>query len=194
MPLIRLIGVRQSGLPDKEVRLMSSAWGPGSANEQELIRLMDTYGSILLSLCRMMLHDFHRAQDAVQETFIKAYRHINKIEHVQNEKAWLIRIAVNICRDMMRTAWFRHAAKSVDLAELPELPAPQERTEDSPILDEVQRLPAKEREVILLHYWQEMDADEIASALSINRATVYRRLERARQRLKMNVEGGLRND
>ena len=95
---------------------------------------------------------------------------------------------------MMRTAWFRHAAKSVDLAELPELPAPQERTEDSPILDEVQRLPAKEREVILLHYWQEMDADEIASALSINRATVYRRLERARQRLKMNVEGGLRND
>ena len=194
MPLIRLIGVRQSGLPDKEVRLMSSAWGPGSANEQELIRLMDTYGSILLSLCRMMLHDFHRAQDAVQETFIKAYRHINKIEQVQNEKAWLIRIAVNICRDMMRTAWFRHAAKSVDLAELPELPAPQERTEDSPILDEVQRLPAKEREVILLHYWQEMDADEIASALSINRATVYRRLERARQRLKMNVEGGLRND
>ncbi len=173
---------------------MSSAWGPGSANEQELIRLMDTYGSILLSLCRMMLHDFHRAQDAVQETFIKAYKHIDRIEHVQNEKAWLIRIAVNICRDMMRTAWFRHVAKSVDLAELPELPAPQERTEDSAILDEVQRLPAKEREVLLLHYWQELTPDEIASALSVNRATVYRRLERARQRLKMNVEGGLRND
>lgn len=173
---------------------MRSAWGPGSANEQEIVRLMDTYGGMLLSLCRMMLHDYHRAQDAVQETYIKAYRHIDQLARVQSEKAWLIRIAVNTCRDMMRTAWFRHVARSVDLSELPEIPAPQVQEEDSIILDEVHKLPPKEREVLLLHYWQELDADEIARALSINRATVYRRLERARQRLKMNVEGGLRHD
>lgn len=181
-------------MPDKEVRLMSSAWGPGSANEQELIRLMDTYGGMLSSLCRMMLHDYHRAQDAVQETFIRAYRHIDQIKRVQSERAWLIRIAVNICRDVMRTAWFRHVARSVDLSELPEIPAPQNAAEDSAILEEVQKLPHKEREVLLLHYWQELDADEIARALHINRATVYRRLERARQRLKMSVEGGLHDD
>lgn len=173
---------------------MSSAWGPGNAHEEELIRLMDTYGGMLFSLCRMMLQDYHRAQDAVQETFIKAYRHISRMAKVENEKAWLFRIAMNICRDMMRTAWFKHAAKSVDLDDLPEIPAPQTLPEDSGILDEVRRLPAKEREVILLHYWQNMDVEEIASALTVNRATVYRRLERARQILKMSVEGGLHHD
>ena len=173
---------------------MSSAWGPGSANEQELIRLMDTYGGMLSSLCRMMLHDYHRAQDAVQETFLKAYRHIDRLARVESEKAWLIRIAVNVCRDMMRTAWFRHVARAVDLSELPEIAAPQEDAEDSAILDEVRKLPPKEREVLLLHYWQELDAEEIARALHVNRATVYRRLKRARQRLKMNVEGGLHDD
>lgn len=172
---------------------MSSVWGPGSAHEKELVRLMDTYGSMLCSLCRMMLKDYHRAQDAVQETYIKAYRHMEQLAGVQNEKGWLIRIAINTCRDMMRTAWFRNIAKSVDISELPEIPAPP-ASEASPILDEVQHLPAKEREVILLHYWQDLDADEIAKLLSINRATVYRRLEKARQRLKLNLEGGLQND
>ncbi len=173
---------------------MSSAWGPGSANEQELIRLMDTYGGTLCSLCRMMLQDYHRAQDAVQETFIKAYRHIDQLARVENEKAWLMRIAVNTCRDMMRTAWFRHVARSADLSELPEIPAPSAAEEDSSILEEVRKLPPKEREVLLLHYWQALDADEIARVLSINRATVYRRLEKARQRLKMTLEGGLHHD
>ena len=46
---------------------MSNAWGPGNAHEEELIRLMDTYGGMLFSLCRMMLQDYHRAQDVVQE-------------------------------------------------------------------------------------------------------------------------------
>lgn len=172
---------------------MSSAWGPGSADEQELIRLMDTYGSTLSSLCRMMLHDYHRAQDAVQETFIKAYRKISQIRTIQNEKAWLIRIAVNTCRDMMRTSWFRHIA-AVDLSELPEIPAPETSAEDGAILELVRRLPAKEREVLLLFYWQEMDVNDIAAALAINRATVYRRLERAREHIKLTVEGGLHHD
>lgn len=172
---------------------MRSALGPGSAAEQELIRLMDTYGTLLFNLCRMMLHDYHRAQEAVQDTFVKAYRNIGQLSHVQNEKAWLIRIAINTCRDLMRTAWFRHVAHSVDLSELPELPAPPMQ-EDSGLLDEVRSLPQKEREVVLLHYWQDMDADTIAKVLNINRATVYRRLESARQRLKVKLEGGLPHD
>lgn len=168
---------------------MSSAWGPGSVNEQELVRLMDTYGNMLLSLSRMMLLDYHLAQDAVQDTFIKAFKHMDQLQQLHNEKAWLIRITMNTCRDMLRTAWFRHVAKSVDILELPDIAAPQEEEADSGILEEVRRLPSKEREVLLLYYWQDMNPDEIASVLSINRATVYRRLERARQKLKLNLEG-----
>ena len=66
--------------------------------------------------------------------------------------------------------------------------------EDSPLLETVQNLPPKEREVLLLHYWQDLSPEEIASTLRINRATVYRRLERARNRLKITLEGGLPHD
>ena len=174
---------------------MSSAWGPGNATEEELLRLMDTYGGMLFSLCRMMLRDHHRAQDAVQETFIKAYKHIEYLPQLKNEKAWLIRIAVNICRDTMRTAWFRHVIRSVDIAELPEVAAPQPAdTDDSPLLEMVQSLSPKEREVLLLYYWQSLTPEEISSTLRINRATVYRRLEKARSNLKITLEGGLPHD
>ena len=174
---------------------MSNALGPGNANEEELLRLMDTYGGMLFSLCRMMLRDHHRAQDAVQETFIKAYKHLELLPQLRNEKAWLIRIAVNICRDTMRTAWFRHVIPSVDIAELPEIAAPQPtEADDSPLLEAVQKLPLKEREVLLLYYWQNMTPDEITSALHVNRATVYRRLEKARSNLKITLEGGLPHD
>ena len=174
---------------------MSNALGPGNASEEELLRLMNTYGTMLFNLCRMMLRDHHRAQDAVQETFIKAYKYMDRLPQLRNEKAWLIRIAINVCRDTMRTAWFQHVIRSVDLTELPEIAAPQpEQPDDSPLLDAVQTLPAKEREVLLLYYWQNMTPDEIASTLQINRATVYRRLERARSNLKITLEGGLPHD
>lgn len=174
---------------------MSNALGPGNASEEELLRLMDAYGGTLFSLCRMMLRDHHRAQDAVQETFIKAYKHLDRLAQIRNEKAWLIRVAINVCRDTMRTAWFQHVIHSVDLAGLPEITAPQpDPPDDTPLLDAVQILPAKEREVLLLYYWQNMTPDEIASTLQINRATVYRRLERARSNLKIKLEGGLPHD
>ena len=173
---------------------MSTAWGPGNAQEEELIRLMDTYGGMLFSLCRMMLRDHYRAQDAVQDTFIKVYRRIEQIPDIQNEKAWLIRIAINVCRDTLRSSWFRNLVQAVDLEDLPELPTPQEADNDTGVLDFVQQLSRKEREVVLLHYWQNLSPEEIASTLHINRATVYRRLDRARIHLKLTIEGGLHHD
>ena len=95
----------------------------------------------------------------------------------------------------MRTAWFRHVIRSVDIAELPEIAAPQPaEADDSPLLEMVQSLSPKEREVLLLYYWQSLTPEEISSTLRINRATVYRRLEKARSNLKITLEGGLPHD
>lgn len=161
---------------------MCNVQGPGSAAEETLIRLMDTYGSMLTSLCSMMLRDHHRAQDAVQETFIKVFRHMSQLPEVQSEKAWLIRIAMNTCRDIQRSAWCKHVFPAQ------EIPQAAVHPEDEGILEEVRTLPPRYRQVILLHYWQNMTADEIALALSISRATVYRRLDKARCKLKLSME------
>lgn len=155
---------------------------PGTADEQNLIRLMDTYSNLLLGLCIIILRDYHLAQDVVQETFLRAWKHGQLRE--DTEKSWLVRVAVNLCRDQHRSRWMRHTDRSVTPEELviPVLP------EENDVIREVKHLPRQEREVIVMHYWGNLSADEIAEALHIGRASVYRRLDKARQRLRIELD------
>ena len=156
------------------------------AAEQEMLRLMDAYGPSLVGMCTLLLKDAHLAQDVVQETFIRAWRQ-GKLRQ-ETEKAWLTRVAVNLCRDEYRSRWFRHVDRRITPEDLP-IPA-DAPAEDSGLLDRVSLLPMKEREVIVMHYWNDMSPEEMAKALNIDRATVFRRLSRGRKRLKIELEGG----
>ena len=155
---------------------------PGTADEQNLIRLMDTYSHLLLGLCIIILRDYHLAQDVVQETFLRAWKHGQLRE--DTEKAWLVRVAVNLCRDLHRSRWMRHHDRRVTPEDIviPVLPA------ENDVIREVQRLPMKEREVIVMHYWGNLSAQEIADALHTSRASVYRRLESAKKSLRLELD------
>ncbi|MBQ7885622.1 MAG: sigma-70 family RNA polymerase sigma factor [Clostridia bacterium] len=168
---------------------MGNAKVPGSAPEAELQRMMLTYGNQLVGLCTGLLGDHMLAQDVVQETFIKAYKHIDTFrgEREESEKAWLTRIAVNLCRDQQRSRWFRFVDKNVSYDMLPERAAPVAETQLE-LYHAVTKLPTKYREVILLHYYQDMDAAEIAKLLHVSLSSVYRRLEKARAKLKDQLE------
>ena len=96
--------------------------GNEPAGRSELDRLMEEYGSALLRMCALYLKDADLAQDAVQDTFVKAYRHLREYRGESSEKTWLTSIAMNVCRDYLRTAWFRHISR-VDPELLPEKPA-----------------------------------------------------------------------
>lgn len=159
---------------------------PGPMEEAEIIRMMDAYGSALLGLCRGLLRDEHLAQDVVQDTFVKAWK--AGALRMETEKAWLLRVAVNACRDVQRSRWRKIFMQSKPL-EAVHLPAPKD--EDGDVLAQVQQLPKREREVVMMFYWNNMSAPEIADVLSVNRATVYRRLERGQKRLKIKLEGAV---
>ena len=154
--------------------------------EQEMLRLMDTYGPSLVGMCTLLLKDAHLAQDVVQETFIRAWRK-GRLRQ-ETEKAWLTRVALNLCRDEYRSRWHRHVDRRITPEELP-IPA-DAPAEDGGLLDSVHRLPVREREVIVMHYWNDMSPEEIATLLGVNRATVFRRLSRGRKRLRIELEGG----
>lgn len=158
--------------------------------EQEMLRLMAEYGPSLVGMCTLLLKDAHLAQDVVQETFIRAWR--KGCLRQETEKAWLTRVAVNLCRDVYRSRWFRHVDRRITPEELP-IPADAPQT-DGDLLDRVHRLPAREREVIVMHYWNDLSPEEIAQALGIDRATVFRLLSRGRKRLKIELEGGQSDD
>lgn len=156
------------------------------ADNQELLLMMQQYGVHVVGLCTLLLKDAHLAQDVAQETFIRAWKQGNLRQ--ETEKAWLTRVAVNLCRDEQRSRWFRHVDRRITPEELP-LQADAPDT-DSDLLDSVHRLPAREREVIVMHYWNDMSPEDIAKLLNVDRATVFRRLARGRKRLKLELEGG----
>ena len=168
---------------------MGSAKVPGSAREATLVRMMQCYGDQLAGLCTALLGDHMLAQDVVQETFIRAYKHMDSLrgENEKSEKAWLTRIAVNLCRDQQRSRWFRFIDRNTSYDMLPEQAA-QTADPDHELYHAVMQLSPKYREVILLHYYQDMDAAEIAASLRISLSSVYRRLEKARQKLKDQLE------
>ena len=74
--------------------------GPDDNLENRLIFLMEKYEKDLLRMCCVYLRDISLAEDAVQETFLKAYKNLKDFRGDSNEKTWLMRIAVNTCKDM----------------------------------------------------------------------------------------------
>ena len=91
-------------------------------------------------------------------------------------------ICVNTCRDILRTAWFRHTSR-IDLDTLPERPVNFEFP-DNTVLTEVMRLPAKYRGVILLRYYEGLKQKEVASALGLTEGKVRTRLNKANEILR----------
>lgn len=163
---------------------------PGNEAEQVLERMILENEVPLKRLCCLYLRDASLAEDAVQETFLKAYRSLADFRGEASEKTWLTRIAVNTCRDMLRSAWFRHTDRRITTDMLPEprdLRDPYHRE----VAAAVMNLPTKLREVILLYYYRGLNAAETAEVLKISQPAVSGRLKRARERLKAELKGGL---
>lgn len=154
---------------------------------ERLTRMMQTHGDAIFRMCCLHLRDVHLAEDATQEAFLKAYRRMDSFRGECTESTWLTGIAINVCRDFLRTAWLRRVDRRVDISLLPEC-AQADEYHDPTVISEVMRLPAKLREVILLRFYQGLTLRETADALHLGVSTVKQRQRRAgdilRQRLK----------
>ena len=170
---------------------MEHAAVPGMIREQRLNRWIEDYSDSILRTCFLYLSDRHQAEDATQDTWIKAWKHMEDFEQksITSEKAWLLRIAINICKDYRRSAWFRHIDRSKALNELPVsliTAEPEDRSLTLMVMD----LPDRYKQVILLHFFQGLTMQETADALDVSQATVHRRLEKAEELLRETLTGG----
>ena len=167
---------------------MSIVKGPDNDREAVIRRMIGEHQTALLRLCYLYLHDVQLAEDAVQETFIKAYRTLDTFRSASSEKTWLTRIAMRTCCDMRRSFWFRRMDRRITPDMLPDRASEAEEDETALTLA-VMNLPRREREVILLYYYQDMNMTDIASALGLTQPTVSYRLRRAREKLRQELEG-----
>lgn len=162
---------------------MTAVKGPDSTAENTLTRLVNQYQSALLRMCRICLRDASLAEDAVQETFLKAYRKLDTYRAASQEKTWLMSIALNTCRDMTRTGWFRRTERRFTPEDMT-LPAPGPDEDALALAQAISCLPAKLRDVILLYYYQDMTIKEVAQTLHAAPSTIVKRLRQAEDKLR----------
>ena len=165
---------------------MNFAEVPNEVQTAQIEWLMSEYGTELLRVCYFYLKDEQQAEDAGQESFIKAYTNLNSF-HGDHIKAWLMRIAINTCKDYLRSFWFKRIDRKVSLDDLPPMVA-NTTEHDHTILEEVMRLPLKYREVILLRYYQGFTLSEIGEVLGLSLTGAQSRLERAKKTLHQKLE------
>ena len=170
---------------------MERAEVPSMNREERLSRWINDYSDAILRTCFLYLSDQTQAEDALQDTWIKAWRHMGEYERkgILNDKAWLMRIAINTCKDYRRTAWFRHIDNRKALDELPPRLLQVEQ-EDHTLSLMVMELPDRYKQVVLLHYFQGLTQRETAEALGLTPSAVLRRLRSAEALLKQSLTGG----
>ena len=170
---------------------MSIVKGPDIApdRDERFVSLVDRYQEQVLRVCCIYLGDRSQAEDAVQETFLKVYRTLDKFRGESSEKTWIMKIAMHVCYDMNHTGWFRHTSRHVTPDMLAEQAAEPKDERDGELAEAVQKLPRRLREVILLYYYEGMKVNEIADALKLSHSSVSGRLIRGREKLRNMLEG-----
>ncbi len=150
--------------------------------EKRMEEIYRQYRNNIYHLCLLYLKDLQRAEDAMQETFFRAWKKFDTYRGDSGEKTWLSAIAANVCRDWLRTPWLRLEKKSVPWEEV--ILQAVETQKDMDAVRAVMSLPVKLREVITLRYYQEMTVPEIAEALRLSVSGVNARLAKAKNRLQ----------
>ena len=152
--------------------------------------LYDRYATDVLRVCYFYLGDRQKAEDVCQDVFVRLITNAPELEEGK-EKAWLLKVALNRCRDLWRGAWVKRVVLGSPAFELVPAPDDSERKDDEEaMMVAIHQLPSAFREVILLYYYQNYGIGEIAAMLGVPEGTISSRLSRGRKRLEAILQGG----
>ena len=164
------------------------------ATEIDVAVLVEAYSSILYRVAFSVLRSAAEAEDIVQETFLRVLRHKKKLHEIQDMRVWLVRIAWNLALDRKRSR--KLVSLEEEGAEIAACLVSKERGADTAliaaqgharVLRAMDKLPRKEREVLLLSAVEELGTAEIAAIQGTTESSVRSALFRARQRLRTRL-------
>ena len=152
--------------------------------EEAFAQAVEEYGDTLFRVAYSCLRNRSDAQDVMQETLLKFYMEKKPFQSPQHEKRWLIRVAVNESKKLLRSAWRR---RSVPLEERAEAVTFDTLAQQA-LFEEVMALPPKYRLAVYLYYYESFSVRQIAEALGANPSTVQTWLMRARGLLRESLQ------
>jgi RNA polymerase sigma factor (sigma-70 family) len=153
--------------------------------EQEINRAIELYADTVRRICMVHLKNYHDTEDIFQNVFLKYALSSAAFENEEHEKAWLIRVTINACIDLLKS-FFRSHTVSIDEV----LPQEQKLHDDHrDVLEAVLSLPVKYRDAVYLYFFEGYSAAEIGKMLAKNVNAVYTLLSRAKVMLKETLGG-----
>jgi RNA polymerase sigma-70 factor (ECF subfamily) len=162
-------------------------------SDEAFTQLVEAYQTHVYNMCYRMLGDAESAEDAAQETFLRAYQHLHRYDQKRPFATWLLSIAAHYCIDRLRKRKFSMISMDADEGEdsldLPDADAPNPESEmmHSEQRERIQgllkRLDGTDRAAIIMRYWNDCSESEIAEALQLTVSAVKSRLHRARREL-----------
>ncbi|MGN6714584.1 RNA polymerase sigma factor [Anaerocolumna jejuensis] len=145
--------------------------------------VLDKYSKMLIKIAFTYVKNMADAEDIAQDAFVSLIRKGSGFDSEEHEKAWLIRVTINNCKNHLKSAWSkRRVPLEEDISYMQE--------EESEVLITVLKLPPKYRTVIHLYYYEEYSINEIAEILHKKPATIGTWLSRGRNLLKSELTGG----
>lgn len=155
-------------------------------NEAEVNNALIMYADMVRRICFMHLKNRSDVEDVFQDVFLKYALHKAPFINDAHEKAWFARVAINSCKDILKSFWKRkvYSLNDTDITNL------TIADEQEYVIDAVLRLkPQKYRDVIYLYYYEGYKASEIASIMGQKENTVYTWINRAKVQLKSSLGG-----
>ncbi len=167
------------GLPEKTTSIAPEA--TQAAAQSQAAQLLDIYGNAVLRLAYSYMHNMADAEDILQEALIKYLQAKPVFTTREHQKAWLLRVAANLCKNRLDYNRLRQAD---DIDELADTLASENRSDLTFVWQAVKSLPASYRDAIHLYYYEGYSASEIADILERNESSIRSDLHRGRARLK----------
>lgn len=143
--------------------------------------MINKYSDMVYKLAFSLVKNKYDADDIHQEVFVKYICKRPKFENIQHEKAWFLRVTINLSKNLWKSTWKQ---KVISLWEDEIEETVQEMDSQDEIIEMVKHLPKKYRIVIHLFYYEELSIEEISNILKRKPSTVRTQLTRARKKLK----------
>lgn len=155
--------------------------------DEYLKQLVEKYSDMVYRLAMSRTRNVELSEDIYQEVFFRLAKKLPDFETETHEKAWLIRVTINCTKSMLGLKWFKN---TTELKE--EIIFEDEEKND--VYYAVMSLPKKYRTVIHLFYYEGYKIEEMSKILHINENTIKSQLSRAREKLKVKIEGGFEDE
>lgn len=148
-----------------------------------VVRALEKHADMVRRICFMYTKNRDDVEDIFQDVFLQLCRYEERFDSEEHEKAWLIRVTINKCKDLHKS-FFKSRVYPLDDIEIT-----FEDDTDNVVLEEILALPKKFKDVIYLFYYEGYSVPEISELLGTKENTVYSHLHRAKQKLKKNLRG-----